>query len=58
MNLEKLCERGKIGNLEIRNRMILAPMGVSLCEEGGFAGERIRKYPGKGYLLVHGVTGY
>ena len=61
MNLEKLCERGKIGNLEIRNRMILAPMGVSLCEEGGFAGERIRKYfearaKGGVGLIIMGIT--
>jgi len=61
MDLERLCEPGKIGNLEIRNRMVMAPMGVSLCEENGFAGESIRKYfearaKGGVGLIIMGIT--
>ena len=41
---ERLCEPGRIGDLEIRNRFVMPPMAVPLCSEEGFAGERIRKY--------------
>ena len=44
MKLKKLCEPGRIGNIEIRNRMVIAPMGVGLCTTEGIARERIRKY--------------
>jgi len=42
MKFEKLCETGRIGNLEIRNRIVMPPMAVPLCTEEGFADERIR----------------
>ena len=44
MKFEKLCETGRIGNLEIRNRIVMPPMAVPLCTEEGFADERIRNY--------------
>lgn len=44
MNYEKLCEPGRVANLEIRNRIVMPPMAVPLCTKEGFAGERIRKY--------------
>jgi 2,4-dienoyl-CoA reductase-like NADH-dependent reductase (Old Yellow Enzyme family)/thioredoxin reductase len=44
MKFKKLCEPGKIGKLEIRNRMIIAPMAVGLCSDEGFVGERIIKF--------------
>ncbi|MFC1671319.1 FAD-dependent oxidoreductase, partial [Spirochaetota bacterium] len=41
----KLLEPGKIGNLEIKNRIVMAAMGVrGLCDEDGDWGERFRSY--------------
>jgi 2-enoate reductase len=45
----KLLEPGHIGNLEIKNRVIMAPMGVrGICDPGTkeYWGERIRAYYG------------
>lgn len=44
MKYKLLCEPGKIGRVEIKNRMAIAPMGVGLCSDDGFAGDRIKKY--------------
>ena len=44
MKLEKLREPGRIGNLEIRNRIVMPPMAVPLCTKEGFADEWIRNY--------------
>jgi len=44
MSFERLCEPGKVGNLELRNRMVMPPMGVPLCTKEGFADEEIKKY--------------
>ena len=35
---------GRIGTLELRNRIIMSPMGSNLAEEDGFCGERIARY--------------
>jgi len=41
----KLLEPGKIGALELKNRIVMAAMGVrGLCEEDGAWGERFREY--------------
>ena len=41
----KLLEPGKIGKLEIKNRIVMAAMGVrGLCEPDGNWGERFREY--------------
>ena len=42
----KLMESGHIGRLEIKNRIIMAPMGIrGLCDPGdGYWGERVREY--------------
>ena len=44
----KLLEPGRIGKLEIKNRIIMAPMGIrGLCDpEDGYWGERVRAYYG------------
>lgn len=44
----KLWEPGCIGTLEIKNRIIMAPMGIrGLCDpENGYWGERVRAYYG------------
>lgn len=41
----KLLEPGRIGSLELKNRIVMAAMGVrGLCEPGGGWGERFRAY--------------
>ncbi len=41
----KLLERGRIGSLEIKNRVIMSAMGIrGLCETDGDWGERVRAY--------------
>jgi 2,4-dienoyl-CoA reductase-like NADH-dependent reductase (Old Yellow Enzyme family)/thioredoxin reductase len=61
-SFKKLCEPGKIGDMEIRNRIVMPPMAVPLCSEEGFAGERIKKYlearaKGGVGLIITGLMG-
>lgn len=41
---EHLLSPGRIGSLELRNRIVMAPMGSNLCEPDGRAGERLQHY--------------
>lgn len=43
-SFEQLLSPGRIGGLELRNRIIMAPMGSNLCEPDGHLGERILRY--------------
>lgn len=58
----KLFESGKIGNLKIKNRIILAPMGPgNMQNRGGVFNERIRAYyeniaKGGAGLIITGST--
>jgi len=61
-NFKHLTKPGRIGNLTIKNRMIVSAMGVNLAEEDGSCGERIiayheRQARGGVGLIVLGVTG-
>jgi len=40
----KLFERGRIGGLELKNRVVMPAMGCSLAEADGTAGEQIIRY--------------
>ena len=39
-----LLSPGRIGSLEIRNRILVAPMGENLAEPDGTMGERIQRF--------------
>jgi 2,4-dienoyl-CoA reductase (NADPH2) len=57
-----LLSKGRIGSLELRNRLVLTPMGTNLEEENGTPGERITRFyeeraRGGVGLIVVGVTG-
>ena len=39
-----LLQPGRIGTLELRNRIIMAPMGSNFAETDGTCGERIQAY--------------
>jgi 2,4-dienoyl-CoA reductase (NADPH2) len=39
-----LLAPGRIGSLELRNRILMSPMGSNLAEEDGHLGERIKRY--------------
>jgi len=57
-----LLSPGRIGSLELRNRIIVTAMGVSLAEQDGVCGERLIAYHeaqarGGAGLIVMGVTG-
>lgn len=41
---KNLMSSGRIGPMEVRNRILLAAMGTSLAEADGSCGERIRKF--------------
>lgn len=41
---EHILSPGKIGNLSLRNRIIMTPMGSNLAEDEGFCGEAIQRY--------------
>jgi len=42
--LKHLLAPGRIGSLEIRNRIVMSPMGSNLAQEDGHLGERIVRY--------------
>lgn len=44
MEYKKLFEEGKIGDLTIKNRIVMPPMGTGLAEISGEAGEKIIRY--------------
>ena len=44
MGYTRLFEPGRIGRLEIRNRIVMTAMGCSLAESTGEAGARMIKY--------------
>lgn len=55
-----LLQPGRIGRLELRNRIVMAPMGSNFAEADGFCGERIQAYyearaKGGAGLLTMGV---
>jgi len=57
-----LLSPGSIGKLQLRNRIVVMPMGVSLAEEDGTVGERIRAYheeqaKGGAALIISGACG-
>ena len=39
-----LLAPGRIGALELRNRIVMSPMGSNLAERDGHLGERIKRY--------------
>ncbi len=56
-----LTQPGRIGNLTLKNRMVVMAMGVNLAEDG-YCGERIRAYherqaAGGAGLIIMGVAG-
>lgn len=62
MAYQTLLSPGRIGSLEIRNRMIVTAMGVNFAEEGGFWGDRIRAYHaeqarGGAGMIISGACG-
>ncbi len=61
-NFSHLLQPGRIGSLQLKNRMAVAAMGVNLAEEDGSCGERILTYhqrqaQGGAGLIVMGATG-
>lgn len=55
-----LLQPGRIGSLELRNRIVMAPMGSNYAETDGSCGERIQAYyearaKGGAGLLIMGV---
>ncbi len=44
MNYENLFKKGKIGNLTLKNRIVMPAMGTSLASSTGEASDRIIKY--------------
>ena len=58
----KLLSPGRIGRLELRNRICLTPMGTNLEADDGTPGERITRFyearaRGGAGLIIVGVTG-
>lgn len=58
----RLLSPGRIGRLELRNRMFVTAMGVSLAENDGTAGDRLIAYHeeqarGGAALIITGVMG-
>ncbi|MBO4383763.1 MAG: hypothetical protein J5847_06680, partial [Clostridia bacterium] len=44
MTYEKLFSPCKIGNVEIKNRIVMVPMGVDEAEPNGKVGDRWKEY--------------
>lgn len=43
---KKLLEPGKIGKMELKNRIVMPPMGTGYADENGFVTERLKDYYG------------
>ena len=58
MSYQHLLSPGSIGGLQLRNRIIMTPMGTNLSQADGHCGERIQAYyeararGGAGMLIV------
>lgn len=57
-----LTQPGRIGNVSIKNRMVVSAMGINLAEPEGYVGQRIidfheRQAKGGAGLIILGVTG-
>ena len=39
-----LFQPGRIGRMELRNRIVMAPMGSNFAEADGYCGDRIQSY--------------
>ena len=44
MKYEKLFEKGKIGKLTLKNRIVMTPMGTGFAATSGEASEEITKF--------------
>ncbi|WP_176593751.1 FAD-dependent oxidoreductase [Sphingobium sp. EM0848] len=44
MAFAHLLQPGRIGSMELRNRIFMTPMGSNLADEDGISGERLRAY--------------
>ena len=44
MKLDRLFEQGRIGKLELKNRLVMAPMGVEGCDAEGFVTDELVNY--------------
>ena len=43
---EHLMSPGRIGGMELRNRIFMTPMGSNTADDEGYCGERLRQYYG------------
>ena len=61
MKYEKLFTPGKIGNMDIKNRVVMTSMGVDVAEPNGKVGQRWKDYyearsKGEVGLIISGIT--
>lgn len=61
-NYHHLLQPGRIGTLQLKNRMVVSAMGVNLAEPDGHCGERIRAFhaeqaKGGAGLITLGIAG-
>ena len=61
MRFNKLLKPGHIGQLELRNRIVMAPMGTSFATPEGYVTERLKNYyeeraRGRAGLIIAGVV--
>jgi len=59
---QSLLSPGRIGAMELRNRIVVMAMGVNFSEEGGFSGDRVVAYHeeqarGGAGLIISGACG-
>jgi 2,4-dienoyl-CoA reductase-like NADH-dependent reductase (Old Yellow Enzyme family) len=47
MKLDRLFEQGRIGKMEVKNRLVMAPMGVEGCDAEGFVTDELVNYYAK-----------
>jgi len=43
-SFDNLLQAGRIGKMELKNRIVMAPMGSNFAESDGTCGERIQAY--------------
>ena len=43
-NFKRLFEPGRIGQMQVRNRIVMPPMGTGYHDEGGYVSQRFIDY--------------
>ncbi|MFC2022390.1 hypothetical protein ACFLTR_04200, partial [Chloroflexota bacterium] len=62
VRFEKLFSPGRIGTMEVKNRIVMSPMGTNYADAEGYVTERLKEHfeeravGGAGLIIVEAVS--